>query len=107
MQTKHFLRSVQLVSWSSSLSLKLGYWAREKELEVAPPLPSELRESSGGMAAPHMRRWSKMVSMFKKKCFMQMFSAAQSMAIVTLEWIGKAERTSETATGLVMVYPCP
>ena len=35
-----------------------------------------------------------------------MFSAALSMDIATLGLTGKEKRTSETATGSAMVFPC-
>ena len=104
LQSQHFLRSVQLVSWHPWLLLKLGSWALEKEQEVAPPLPSELSESSGGVAAHPMQRSSYFVS--RESVPLHMFSVAQSMGIATPKLIGKEELTSETATGSVMVFPC-
>ena len=104
LQSQHFLRSVQLVSWRPCIPLKLGSWAQEKEQEVAPPLPSELSESTGGVAAHPMQRSLKMV--LREIVLLQMFSVAQSMGIATPKLTGKEELTSETATGSAMVFPC-
>ena len=95
LQSQHFLRSVQLVSWRPCIP---------QEQEVAPPLPSELSKSTGGVAAHPMQRSLRMV--LREIVLLQMFSVAQSMGIATPKLTGKEELTSETATGSAMVFPC-